>query len=68
MGKKLVCMCNFVTEREILSAIRNGAVSLRDVTEMTGAGESCGRCKTVIENMLKEASVNVEPNPQRRLF
>lgn len=61
-------MCNLVTEKEILSAIRDGAVSLQDVTEFTGAGESCGRCRSIIENLLKEAAVNAEPNPQGRLF
>lgn len=61
-------MCNFVTEKEILSAISDGAVTLQDITQMTGAGESCGRCRPVIENMLKESTVNAEPNPQGRLF
>ncbi|HAX95681.1 MAG TPA: (2Fe-2S)-binding protein [Prolixibacteraceae bacterium] len=68
MGRKLVCLCNLVTEKEILSAIRDGAVSLHDVTELTGAGESCGRCRPIIENMLNEAAVNAEPNAQGRLF
>jgi bacterioferritin-associated ferredoxin len=67
MARKLLCVCNFIPDREILKAIENGATDLEDIKEYTGAGTSCGRCHPAIENMLKE-QVDKINEPQQRLF
>jgi bacterioferritin-associated ferredoxin len=40
----IVCICNAVSDRQIKSAVRNGAASLRDLTRELGVGRCCGKC------------------------
>lgn len=67
MARKLLCVCNFIPDRDILKAIEKGATDLEDIKDFTGAGTSCGRCHPAIENLLKESVVNTE-NSQQKLF
>ena len=41
--EKYVCYCNKVTQKEIEAAIKQGARSLQDIEERTGAGNG-GEC------------------------
>jgi bacterioferritin-associated ferredoxin len=52
MGK-LVCLCNFVEEKEIVSVLKKGATSASDIKQFTGAGRSCGRCLSEIEQLVE---------------
>lgn len=67
MARKLLCVCNFIPDRDILKAIEKGATDLEDIKDFTGAGTSCGRCHPAIENLLKESVVNTD-NSQQKLF
>lgn len=40
----IVCYCSNVTEQEIVDAVNNGAKSLSDIMDATGAC-TVGRCK-----------------------
>ncbi len=60
MSRKLLCVCNFVTEKEILTAIANGAATLDDIKEETGAGTSCGKCHLPILNLLEKHAGETE--------
>lgn len=51
----IVCNCMEVTAGEIMDAIGNGAKTVEDVQEATGAGTVCGGCISDIEQLLKEA-------------
>ncbi len=42
-----VCHCNEVTYGEIMQAIKAGACDLESLMKRTGAGTSCGLCKSV---------------------
>jgi len=53
MAGRLVCLCNFVDESEILSALKKGANSTSDIQRLTRAGTSCGRCLPVIDEIVK---------------
>lgn len=53
MSKRLVCICNMVTEKEIQSALLKGARSTSDIQKLTGAGASCGRCLTTIDSIVE---------------
>lgn len=49
----IVCSCAQVTEAEIRASIdRNGASSLDDVMQQTGAGQACHGCHYRIRRML----------------
>ncbi|MEO7208738.1 MAG: (2Fe-2S)-binding protein [Steroidobacteraceae bacterium] len=40
----IVCVCKAVSDRQIRSAVRGGATSLRDLTRDLGVGTCCGKC------------------------
>ena len=50
----VVCYCMEVTYETILTAIKNGAKTPDDITEITDAGSSCGVCIETIEEILEE--------------
>ena len=50
---KLICLCNHVTEKEILFYLRKGAGSLADIQHLTHAGTGCGRCRGEISKIIE---------------
>ena len=52
-GNRILCHCKQVTYKDIRIAMVNGARTLDDIKEMTGAGTGCGRCTEEIERILK---------------
>ena len=67
MGNRLVCMCNFVTEDEIISVLKKGAVSTEEIQEHTRAGTSCGKCLVVIDQIVSDYLDKKPLNPQTKL-
>ena len=52
-GEKIICTCFNVTENQIWEAIKiNGLTTIEDVTNYTKAGGACGRCKSIIQDMI----------------
>ena len=49
-----ICICEQVTDRQIKTAIDNGAASLRDLRNKLGVASQCGRCGCCAKAMLKE--------------
>jgi bacterioferritin-associated ferredoxin len=68
MARKLVCVCNFIPEKEILQAIEKGAATLEEIKELTGAGTSCGRCHPAINNLLETELPKQNNSLQHKLF
>ena len=54
MKGEVICYCYGITKEEIVDAIKNGATTLEEIQDITGAGTACGRCNGAIENILKE--------------
>ncbi|NQU51591.1 MAG: (2Fe-2S)-binding protein [Bacteroidetes bacterium] len=52
MSKRLVCLCNLVDENEIVSYLKKGANSTKDIQRLTRAGTSCGRCLPLIDEIV----------------
>lgn len=50
----MICYCKNVTLGGVLAAIENGATSLSEVIDATGAGSGCGRCVDRIEAIIEE--------------
>jgi len=48
----IVCHCSGVSDREIRSAVREGARSCRDVARACAAGRMCGGCRPAIRRIL----------------
>ena len=52
---KYICYCDQVTEQDVLDAIGNGARTVRQVCQMTGAMTHCD-CKNKHPKVLKRSS------------
>ena len=51
-----VCICNGITDRQILEAAANGCRSVAELTMRTGCGASCGSCLETAAAMLAPTS------------
>ena len=51
-GNKMVCACKQVDYVTIRKAMTQGARTVEEIKEMTGAGTGCGRCIPEIEKIL----------------
>ena len=49
-----VCICNSVTERDIQTAISEGARSVRDLNRELSVGSQCGKCTCVARKIIKQ--------------
>ena len=52
--KKEICSCYHVTKSDIKEAVKNGAVSYKEVKKETKAGKACGKCKKKIKNLIRK--------------
>lgn len=53
----IVCLCNNISEEEIIKAIKDGATTVEKVREKTSAtGGACkgARCKKKVEALIEE--------------
>ncbi|MFI3255898.1 MAG: FAD-dependent oxidoreductase [Psittacicella sp.] len=50
---EIICNCNQVTKGEIIKAIKEGAITVEKVGEVTAAGTSCGGCQSKIMTIIK---------------
>lgn len=58
----IVCLCEGVSDREIKSAAKSGARSLKQVTRSCGAGGGCGACHRQIEEIVDQCSAERRPS------
>ena len=49
---KVVCSCFNVTNGMIKEAVENGATTLEEVQDATGAGTACGACNDDIQHLI----------------
>ena len=47
-----VCICNAVTDSQILEAKESGLSTLEEITKHLGVGNCCGRCVETAEEVL----------------
>jgi bacterioferritin-associated ferredoxin len=60
-----VCICRAVTDEKIKNVIDAGAKSVAEVTAACCAGDDCGACHTMIEDMIEDRHGEIDP--RRRL-
>lgn len=65
MSGRLICLCNFVDEKEVLSFLKKGASSTNDIQQLTRAGTSCGRCLPLIDELVADF-LNEKPKAQQK--
>jgi len=49
-----ICLCNAITERQIVEAAKEGARSSEDLAQELGVGLCCGRCAECAHALLCE--------------
>ncbi|MBB6623371.1 (2Fe-2S)-binding protein [Clostridium gasigenes] len=50
---KTACRCKNVSIDTIVEAVKGGADTVEKVGEVTNAGTGCGRCKSIISNIIE---------------
>jgi len=50
-----VCVCNAVTDSDIRNAVDDGVHTLKQLKRTTGCTDSCGCCKEMAVEVLKQA-------------
>jgi nitrite reductase (NADH) large subunit len=65
MSNRLVCLCNLIDEKEIVSLLKKGATSTSDIQRLTRAGTSCGRCLPLIDELVNDFQ-NKRPKDQQK--
>ena len=53
----IVCMCHWVSDREIQDAIAQGAATVDDIRDSCGVGLSCRACLPAIADLLIMAGI-----------
>jgi bacterioferritin-associated ferredoxin len=56
-----VCICNGITDRDIRTAVAQGARSLADLQSSLGVATCCGRCADCAHGIVREACVDAAP-------
>ena len=54
-----ICLCNAITDREIIQAAEQGARSSEDLAHGLGVGLGCGRCTSCAKSILAETVARI---------
>ena len=52
----IVCLCKSVSDRDVAKAIANGAESVDEIVQCTGAGSGCGTCRQGLQQAIDMSS------------
>ncbi|HEY2818496.1 MAG TPA: (2Fe-2S)-binding protein [Casimicrobiaceae bacterium] len=58
-----ICLCNAITDRDIVKAAEQGARSPEDLAHNLGVGLGCGRCTSCAKSLLSETLVRLACAP-----
>ena len=50
-----ICVCNAVTDSDIRKAADNGVRNMRQLSQATGCGSTCGCCRELAVETLQQA-------------
>jgi bacterioferritin-associated ferredoxin len=50
-----VCVCNGVTDKQIIKAVEEGASTLQDLSDELNVATCCGRCASCAKKVMREA-------------
>jgi len=64
---KIVCLCSLVTQNEIDSLLKKGAVSVKEIQQHTGAGTTCGRCLPELDDIVARYQKEKPKDQQKKL-
>ena len=58
-----ICLCNAITERQIIQAAERGARTTHDLATGLGVGLGCGRCTSCAKDLLVDAIARISCGP-----
>jgi len=58
-----ICLCNAITDRDIVNAAERGARSSEDLAHDLGVGLGCGRCTSCAKSLLSETLAGLARAP-----
>lgn len=58
-----ICICNAITDKQILKAQQSGCGSIDDIIQELGVGDCCGNCLDKAEDLLIENAGVKKFNP-----
>ena len=64
---RLVCICNGVTETDILRILKKGARNVEDVKKFTLASTVCGKCRSEIQTITDQYFSTKKPDFQQNI-
>jgi bacterioferritin-associated ferredoxin len=67
MKNRLVCICNVVSVKEILTTFKKGAISTSEIQKITRAGTTCGKCLVEIDGLVEDFLSKLPEDPQQRI-
>ena len=67
MSNRLICICNMVSEQEIINELKKGAADTSDIQYATRAGTNCGKCLMAIDQIVEEFQLTKAIDPQGKL-
>jgi len=56
-----ICLCNAITDRQIVEAAHGGARTDEDLAHGLGVGITCGRCRSCAKELLMETLSRIAP-------
>jgi quinone-reactive Ni/Fe-hydrogenase small subunit len=60
---RLICSCEHIYHQDIVDiVVQSGIESFSELAPFSQAGRVCGRCKKMVEDVIKEAQSLVDPN------
>ena len=60
-----VCICNAITDKQIRQAAEAGVRDLWSLQKELGVATSCGACKEMASDILRESASNAQPRIYR---
>ena len=60
-----VCICNAITDKQIRQAAEAGVRDLWSLQKELGVATSCGACKEMASDILRETTNNAQPRIYR---
>ena len=52
-----VCICNAITDNQIIEAQQNGHTTFKQITRLLGVGNCCGRCVSTAKEVMSDNKV-----------
>ena len=64
---RLICSCEHIYHQDIIDiVVQSGIGTFAELKDFSEAGRVCGRCKIMVEDVIKEAQPLIDPNMPRK--